>query len=253
VTRLAAAILMLAALASPGAAAPEIEIVGSEPGLSGSLGLNRALYLRLAYQSDVAIRVQAHGYRAGAEVTDGVRFNPSPAYPAGGGEAMVWIAFAEAVRIDEIRIEVADDRWAPLLVARVPVDLRWAEEAAAEGALPAWVERLDAEQQNAVSDAVNSGGGRIDALIGTVFVYGVPVYLALQLLLALRYRGGWRIAALLPFPFMLLALVYVSLAVAAGSNIAPVILVFAAPPFAFYLGCVALAHRLARGVRFNPA
>jgi hypothetical protein len=244
-------VLALALMATLGSAqaAPTLSVVGSDPGLSSTLGRNGALYLRLRYTSDFPIRVQAHGFARGVEVLNGVRFNPSPAYPAGSGEALAWIAYAEPVRLDEIRIEVADDRWRPLLTAKLPVRAAWTAAAEPSRSLPPWAERLSAAQQQAVSDTSWSApDGFLGSLSGLLVMLGVPAYLVLQVVLAIWYRGAWRLAALAPLLVMLPLVLFVGCAVSAGSNIAPVLIFLAAPPCCLYLGALAGVRVLARPV-----
>jgi hypothetical protein len=75
----------------------------------------------------------------------------------------------------------------------------------------------------------------IDAALPIVMIGGIPGYFALQILLAKRYRGGWRIAALIPLVFTVPLLGYTAYAFAQESNLWPLMLLFYAPFAAIYL------------------
>jgi hypothetical protein len=83
---------------------PELTVKDQTPKTSFNLPTGQALYFRIAYDSSKPLRMQAKGYYHN-EPAQGIYFNASPVYPAGQGEALVWIAgdtdFAE---VDEIRI-----------------------------------------------------------------------------------------------------------------------------------------------------
>ncbi len=80
-----------------------------------------------------------------------------------------------------------------------------------------------------------------DWLIGELVALAGPAYFFLQLLMAARYRGGWRLAALAPLMVMVPLAVHAGLAYAAGAPAWPLLLILAAP-FAFaYLLLVGVA------------
>jgi hypothetical protein len=237
-------LIALAALAPLGpahAAPPQVEVVASHPSLSGELSRNVALYLHLSYRSDTPIRVQAKGFFAGRELQNGVRWNPSPAYPAGNGEAMAWIAYDAPTRLDELRIEVSDASWQPLLVARLPVDLAWSSARGAATPAPEWVTRLNAAQQDWQGGS-DSGFDILDLLFGSLLPVALAGYFVLQILLARRYSGRWRIAAFAPLLVMIPAVIHAAFALLAGSNLWPIVVIFTAP-FAFLYLCGLAATR----------
>jgi hypothetical protein len=91
-------------------------------------------------------------------------------------------------------------------------------------------------------------------VIGELVALAGPAYFFLQLLMAIRYRGRWRIAALVPLLVMVPLAVHAALAYAAGSKAWPLLLVLAAPLAFLYLLLVAVAKgaagtRKARGMR----
>src|SRR5687768_3877758 len=96
------AAIVIASLVAGGAQAaspPEVRITDTDPPLTRNLNLDQALYLHLRYRSEVALRAQVKGFFEGVEIVDGARWNPSPAYPAGEGEAIVWIAYSKPARL----------------------------------------------------------------------------------------------------------------------------------------------------------
>jgi hypothetical protein len=68
-----------------------------------------------------------------------------------------------------------------------------------------------------------------DRLIGELVALAGPAYVFLQILMAMRYRGRWRLAALAPLLVMMPLAVHAGLAYAAGAPGWPVLLVLAAP------------------------
>jgi hypothetical protein len=71
-----------------------------------------------------------------------------------------------------------------------------------------------------------------DWLIGELVALAGPAYFFLQILMAARYRGRWRLAALVPLAVMIPLAVHAALAYAAGAPAWPLLLVLSAP-FAF--------------------
>ena len=69
-------------------------------------------------------------------------------------------------------------------------------------------------------------------LIGELVALAGPAYFFLQILMAVRYRGRWRIAALVPLFVMVPLAIHAGIAYAAGSPAWPLLLVLASP-FAF--------------------
>jgi len=69
-----------------------------------------------------------------------------------------------------------------------------------------------------------------------------PAYFFLQLLMAARYRGRWRLIALAPLLVMVPLAVQAAIACAAGSGAWPALLIAAAPVAFGYLLVVAAAR-----------
>jgi len=71
-------------------------------------------------------------------------------------------------------------------------------------------------------------------LVETVALAG-PAYFFLQVIMAVRYRGRWRLAALAPLLIMLPLAIEAGLAYAAGVRGWPTLLVVTAPVACLYL------------------
>ena len=85
--------------------------------------------------------------------------------------------------------------------------------------------------------------------MGGIFeeLWGVAIfaYFFLQLFMAMRYRRGWRLAAMAPLVVMVPILIHVVLAFLAGSNLWPILIVLVAPLAFIYLLIVAVARAVA--------
>lgn len=243
-------ILVVLATALPVRAEPlSVEIIGTDPPAGARVPKGSALYVHLRYRSDAPIRVQVKGFFQGIEVTDGVRWNPSPPNPAGSGEAIAWLAFSRPARLDELRVEVSDPKWQPLVVLEVPRKVEWTGTPG-EPRRAEWVRRLSDLQQQATGDGMAAiGEGSAAWLLGMLVMFSAPGYFVLQILLALRWSGGWRIAALAPLIIMAPAVGHALFAFAAASNLWPIAVILAAPFALLYLVLVALAKYLSGMLR----
>ena len=252
-SRFAAALIAVACLPAP-AAAQTVEIVESHPARTTSLALAEALFVRLAYTSDAQIRFQASGYRAGTERREGERMNPAPAYPAGSGDALVWVAYSTPAEIDEVRVTVYDGGWQPLSSVTLPIDATWRTgSGGGSQARPEWVTRLNDAQQQATSAAMASPDdhGLLWVLLPRMIALSLLGYFILQIRAFRRWEGGWRMLALVPLVATVPIVAYTLLAYAAGSNLWPLLMIFTLP-FAFlYLAALAIGKAAVRAVGRN--
>jgi hypothetical protein len=85
----------------------------------------------------------------------------------------------------------------------------------------------------------------MDLLIGTMLMFGLPVYLALQLWTAIRWTGGWRTAALAPLLLMVPVALHAAVALMAQSNLWPLLVILTSPIAALYLLALAGLRRSA--------
>ncbi|NHA15098.1 hypothetical protein [Thioalkalivibrio sp. XN279] len=84
------------------------------------------------------------------------------------------------------------------------------------------------------------GWGLLIMLMG----WSVPGYFALQLILWRRWDGGWRRLALVPLWGTVPVTAYTLFALAAGSNLWPLIMLFTLPLAFVYLLALVILKRL---------
>ena len=82
-----------------------------------------------------------------------------------------------------------------------------------------------------------------------VLTFGLPFdfYLAMQVLVLIRFKGGWRVAALLPLPIMAYVLLLTVRAYSADSNLWPIYLIIVSIPAFVFLLILFLVERYTRG------
>lgn len=85
-------------------------------------------------------------------------------------------------------------------------------------------------------------------LIGELVALAGPAYFFLQIMMAMRYRGRWRLAALVPLLVMVPLAAQAGLAYAAGERGWPLLLVLAAPVAFTWLLLVAIVKSSAGSV-----
>ncbi len=187
-------------------AAARLTVLATDPpGDVVSLGRNQNFYLRIAYQTDQPVHIWARPFYQGREVKAGS--NPSGIY-TGSGEALGWFFLMDpADQVDEIRISAGDGsaRGTPV-VASYPVEIVGSEQPANAHMQPSWVTELsarDAAEQRAAYEKRMSeppSAGEF-ALFGffMLAVYGLGLAsFALPAWALWRWRGGWRVAAVVP-------------------------------------------------------
>lgn len=86
------------------------------------------------------------------------------------------------------------------------------------------------------------------SLFGEAVLLAVPAYFILQIWLGIRLRGAWRIAALVPLPFAVAAIIWCLIALADGSNLWPLPFILFAPLGTLYLLIVWIMSHM-----FQPA
>ncbi|MCX7303254.1 MAG: hypothetical protein NTV73_02790 [Hyphomicrobiales bacterium] len=252
--RLVSLSILLAAWLCGAAAAdpPALSVARMSPSSSFVLARDGTIYMEIAYRSDQPIRLQARAFASGVSVDKGQKMNASVVHPASNGRALVWVSFGEPAVIDEIRVTAYDETWRPLQTLAVPRPAQWlAKSAETSVEPPGWVhtlidaERKIAEQYREDNPPESDPWG--SALVAFMFL-AVPGYFILQVIALLTQRGRWRWAAVAPFLIMAPAAVHAGLALNAGSNLWPIVLIFAAPLGFLYLA-ILLALRSARDGR----
>ena len=223
--RAALALIAFAGLAS--AQEPvRLQIADIDPPASSRLKRGEAFYARVLYETDREIQIWGRG--KGAEHTAG-KSHPSPVYGPGSGEALVWFTLDAPGKIEVMRVEaVPRGGEAAIAVLEFPVALRWEDDAPK---LPraGWVAPMTADLQQQVEEhVVSSAGAGWGVLFMLVFAC-TPAYLLAQALAFWRMRGRYRLAFWLPVGAMALVYLVALLGTLAGSNLAPIWVVFASP------------------------
>jgi len=129
-----------------------------------------------------------------------------------------------------MRIQAAPlGREDPVAVLEVPVHLRW-ENVAPIRSKAAWVDPMSADLQQRVQDGLLSAtsGPGWDIFMALLLAC-TPGYLAAQAFAFWRMRGRYGVAFWLPVGAMVLVYLAALIAVLAGSNIAPIWVVFMSP------------------------
>lgn len=235
---------MLLASGSGALATVDVDVVALDPA-SGALALDAPLSVRVRYDSDRSFRIQARALHAGGEAA--AITATAPAYLAGKGELVTWLALREPGAIQSVRVLVFDEQWTELDRIELAVDLEWRRDAAPREPA-AWVAQIQVGQEARLAPVESPRAGLLETLL---FAVGIPVsvigYLVLQLMFALGWRGGWRRAALVPLLVTIPAYIASLSALVAGGNLWPLWIIFASPPALLYL--VVLWLLRARAVR----
>jgi hypothetical protein len=212
--------------------APAVTLAAADPGLSGQLGNEDPLYIKLTYRSQHPVSFQAEGLFGGKSVP-GMIANGLVPQPAGGGETLVSIAYRAGTTVDALKINVFDDKYRILTSIQVAADLSWTAAAPRD---PSWYAEWVAPLKQ-----INAERARLQAetdpqmWLGIAMMLTVPVYLVLQVWLAYAWTGFWRAAALVPLIFALPALAISLDAISRGSNLGPLPFILLAPLALFYL------------------
>jgi hypothetical protein len=150
---------------------PSVTAVQSYPTLFGQLAGGAAVNVRLTYRSETPLRIRMEGYAAGKRVMES-RSNPAPLYPAGTGDALVWLAYETPSVIDELKIIILDEHWQPLDVKIVKARLRWENGRSSSGTkAPDWLGRLNWEQQYLAARQVQQATDEANGLIPFEWVF----------------------------------------------------------------------------------
>jgi hypothetical protein len=223
--------------------APAVAVAATDPGLSGQLGSEDPLYMKLTYRSEQPVSFQAEG-RLGGKLVQGMMVNGLVPQPAGTGETLAFIAYRAGAKVDAIKINVFDTKHRILTSIEVPAHLSWTAAPARDPTRYAdWVVPMkQINDQRARRQFLTDP----QALLGIAMVLTVPVYLVLQFWLAYAWTGGWRIATLVPLVVVLPALALSLYAISRGSNLGPLPFILVAPPALFYLLIAWVARKVTR-------
>ena len=188
------------------AAASVVEVLDTYPaGDQVTLGRNQNFYIRLRYTTEGPIGIWAEPYFRGRPANTGT--NGSYQH-TDSGEALGWFFFpSNTGAVDEIRIKAGDgSRAGTPVVLTYPVNVTASALEGQGEPAPEWVERLkarDAEQQQRAYQAyANAPTSTGTALLAGAFMWVVLALavggLVMPIRALLRWRGGWRLAAVVP-------------------------------------------------------
>lgn len=209
-----------------------LDLVVTDPPPGSRLQRGEAFYARVKYQTDREIHIWGRG--VGAERTPG-KSHPSPVYGPGNGEALIWFTLDVPGKIDVMRIQaVPQGRDAAVAQIEFPVNLRWEDNAPRNPKAP-WVDPMLADLQHRVQEHVVSSAGTGWDVFATLLIGCTPAYLALQAFAFWRMRSRYGFAFWLPVVAMALVYLAALLGVMAGSNLAPIWVVFASPLALIYV------------------
>jgi hypothetical protein len=218
---------------APVCAAVRVQVMETDPESPATLGHWEKFYLRIAYETDRPITMRVEPY-AGA--------TPEPAADSGSqsrgpgkGEAAFWIAYTEPARVDRIVVQEIDAMQQPIAQAEMAVDLTWTgRKTAAPRPRPEWVVQFEADRVRLQKEMMQARADRPlpwwETALFVAAVLSIPIYFIVQVVVLWRWRGGWRIAAAVPAVPMTLFLGHAILAAFAGSNLAPIFLIFTCLP-----------------------
>lgn len=246
-------LFFVCSIAASAASSVQMEVTRMSPSSGFVLPRDGTIYMEVAYTADQPLRLQARAFAGGKSLDAGQRMNASAVHPAGAGKALVWVSFGEPAVIDEVRVTAYDAKWQPLLTLPVARSAHWLAKAAEKyTAPPDWVEALIAAEKQIAEqyrrDHPPEPDPWGDALVDFMLL-AVPGYFVLQAAALLTQRGRWRLASMAPLLIIVPAAFHAVLALAAGSNLWPIVLIFAAPLGFLYLIAL-LALRWLRGASY---
>ncbi len=241
---LAAALCLLPAAASGEA---RVQVLETDPATPAELGKWEQFYVRVGYETDRPAYVRGTAFLDGKPVTS--MTSGSVRHEAGAGEAFFWFAYTTPARVDLVVMTAHDAATNQAIAqAAISVDLTWTgAPVGAARPRPDWVVRMQAEQDRRVKEQSDAYMNRPTPWWATLLFFGLmwsaPGYFVLQAVALWRWRGGWRTAAMVPLLPMAAVLLYTIAAFRAGSNLFPLVLIFASPPALLYLVVLMILRR----------
>lgn len=195
----------------PAHAETHVELLGTWPaGDTVTLHRNQNFYMHFGYRSDQPVQIWVQPYFEGKQVNAGS--NPSRTYLAGSGEALGWFFLSDpGTQVDEVKVTAGDGSYDRTpVVATFPVAVTGDDAPAESAAQPAWLTSLSAADQaarradyeKAVSTPPSAGDVALfSGFMLAMFTLGLIGFAGPAWGLW-RWRGGWRVAALLPAAIM---------------------------------------------------
>lgn len=225
----------------------------TSPSFSTILHKDEALFVRIQYQSEQPLRFQARGLLNGIENEKNVRYNPSPVYAQGQGDAIAWIAYDSPTSINKIRVNIYNQQWQQIGSQDLNLSINWTNHTASTPTpIADWAQTLNNIQQNSVSTAaMNTESSFFFGFLMQMMFLMTPGYLILQIYTLRKYEGNWKKAVRIPLFVMIPLGVYTIFALMAGSNLWPLMLIFISPFSFIYLLGVIILRNLRREARFS--
>lgn len=210
--KIAVSVLVLILVAAAGSLAAEspitrttFRVAGLDPVSSATIATGDKLYLKLSYESAVPVRFVAEATRQ-EELQEKSFISSTPPYSAGRGEALVWIGFPSAIRVDVINVTAYDMEWKQIGYMSSPIVITWSDRMVGETRqLSPWVEPLLRQHRRVFDNTFDPQPTRPDRLFDVFFLFSImsiPCYLGMQLQLLVRYRDEWRKYATAPLVFI---------------------------------------------------
>ncbi|MCS5708475.1 hypothetical protein CC99x_006090 [Candidatus Berkiella cookevillensis] len=227
----------------------EVELTQTSPQISPNfstiLHKDEALFVRIQYQSEQPLRFQARGLLNDIQNEKNVRYNPSPVYAQGKGEAIAWLAYDGPTSINKIRVNIYNQQWQQIGSQDLNLSANWTNRIASTPTpIADWAQTLNNIQQNSVSTAaMNTESSFLFGFLMQIMFLMTPGYLILQIYTLCKYEDNWRKAARIPLFVMIPLGIYTIFALIAGSNLWPLMLIFISPfSFIYLLGVVILKY-----------
>jgi len=198
---------LLIGLAATASADTSIEGGGSfrvtamDPTPEAYLQTGDKVYVQIHYTSPIPVRFEVEAIRQGVEQSDSGR-SSSPPYPAGSGEALVWLVMSSPIRTDEIRVTAYDLQWNVRGVLTTHAMITWEHHDIPEPREPeAWVGPLLKQHRRVFDSSYDPLPDKPQPLFDFFFTLSfvaIPGYLLMQAHMLLRYRGRWQWYAAAP-------------------------------------------------------
>jgi hypothetical protein len=250
-TTLAAVVVLLATLSTAPAAEPQsaqlsFRVAAQDPADGATLAPGERLFLRIDYDSAVPVRFWAEAYRQEV-LQETTAIKRTPPYDAGHGEALVWVAFDEPIRITAVRVTAFDLAWQELGSQILDMTVTWEGAPSSQPRQPAdWVRPLQKHHRQVFDTALDPLPEKPNLFYDVFLVVAlisVPCYLLLQIRMLRRYRGSWRRYAAAPlFPLVPMAL-YSLIGLGLETNHWVIFLTYYTPVALLYLGILWLVKR----------
>jgi hypothetical protein len=248
--------LLLALCAAAAHADVRVRVAATDPPAEATLGRDQPFHVRIQYDAGEPVSLWTRAYAGGKRVERGWKSNASARY-SGSGYALGWISFDQPVAVDEIRIVAAGGKpYREWEVATFPVKLRWGAGPAAP-ATAQWVPELqqataaafEAERRAAAAKPPTAGDVALGFLIPPILVALVLACVGAPAWAVWKWRGVWRVAALLPFAAMAFVVGRIVVDTArdpTSHNLWPLEIVYSGAAGLAFLAVLALVRRFTR-------